>query len=576
MLLSTNESSAKLVLAALRTLNCIANASSLQSLHAEDHTKGLVPSLYTDEHLASIVQLLSQPSSSHTAQSQISLTAALIARTCQDESQRILLVQAGILEALASRLSTFIGATDYMLCSPRSAYRSPPYPEISSAIARSWLAPVLAAIGTIVDISRSRITILLSTPALTAVLLRSEADIAVPYKKTGQWAHQGNNTPGIHQPSSSRLEYLLPQLPAFPTKRTLPETNHHPPIGSSANLAKQPRSLKVLDRPHDAVRDQALAPPQDEGNALVAWLIYIARAESGITRLMAAWLIGLFYGSGVIDKRRDVSFAMLLVPLLVRMLEKDVRSMANGHLGCEGNPFRSPMPKSPVQAPAILAMLTLDSSELQRAAVEAGAIKTLAQLLKESYDPLPTKSGTTQWTAEPEAEDSFDNSHESVCVGDFTATATAYQMVKLRESVLRALASIASISDDYRKTIIENGVVPFVIESLKPELKLPSSEENHQDEVDVDSQNLPNHPMNPIGVLVAACATAKSLTRSVSTLRTNLMDAGLAAPLFVLLQHPDVRVQTVATEVVSNLILEFSPMREVSDPTSGHARFPDD
>ena len=43
------------------------------------------------------------------------------------------------------------------------------------------------------------------------------------------------------------------------------------------------------------------------------------------------------------------------------------------------------------------------------------------------------------------------------------------------------------------------------------------------------------------------------------------MDAGLAAPLFLLLKHQDVDLQIAATAVVCNLVLDFSPMRDVRE-----------
>ncbi|KAI4256582.1 MAG: hypothetical protein L6R42_006128, partial [Xanthoria sp. 1 TBL-2021] len=563
-LLSTSESPAKLVLAALRTLNTIANASTLECLDNEDRNRGLVVSLYTEEHLASIKRIILQSSLSQLVHHQISLAAALVARTCQDEGQRNLLVQAGVLEALASRLSVFIGATEYAAWSPQSAHGPSTAFESSHTVAQSWLAPVLAAIGTIVDTSRSRITHLLSTPALTAVFSRFEADIAAPQdKKPSPWLYHRSTPPGVRLLSSSRLDYLLPQLPVFSAKRPLPETNHHPPIGSSGPSSRQSHSAREHNQVYDTLDGRVNASPPEEDSPLVAWLIYVARAERGITRLMAAWLISLFYGSGLVDKRKDVSCAMLLVPLLVRMLEKGEKSTAEDDLVYNADPLRSAMPNPQVQAPAILAMLTLDSLELQRAAVDAGAIKKLAQLLKKSYDPLPTRI-ESQWSREPKSENAFDSNQENVGIDGFTESAATFQMLKLRESVLKALASIASISDEYRKSIIGDGAVPFVIESLKPKLELPSNEENAQSKVNVDHPQPPSHLTTPTGVLVAACATAKSLTRSVSTLRTSLMDAGLAAPVFVLLEHADVRVQIAATEVVSNLVLEFSPTREMT------------
>ncbi|KAL8646834.1 MAG: hypothetical protein Q9226_006692 [Calogaya cf. arnoldii] len=393
---------------------------------------------------------------------------------------------------------------------------------------------------------------------------------SVPHdKKPSPWPHHSSASPGVRLVPSSRLDSLLPQLPVFSAKRPSSETNHHPPIGSTERSTTQSRSTRAHNYAYGTSDGRVAASPPEEESPLLAWLIYVARAKSGLTRLMAAWLVSLFYGSGLIDKRRDVSCAMLLVPLLVRMLEKGEKSTAGDDMIYDADPLRSAMPNPQVQAPAILAMLTLDSLELQRAAVDAGAIKKLSQLLKHSYDPLPTKI-ESQWTREPSLDNTCDSSHESVGSHGFTASATTFQRLKLRESVLKALASIASISDEYRKSIIADGAVSFIIESLKPKLELPSNEEDTPIKADVNHPQPPSHLTIPTGVLIAACATAKSLTRSVSTLRTSLMDAGLAAPVFVLLEHPDVRVQIAATEVVSNLVLEFSPMREVGVSVKCH------
>ncbi len=121
-----------------------------------------------------------------------------------------------------------------------------------------------------------------------------------------------------------------------------------------------------------------------------------------------------------------------------------------------------------------------------------------------------------------------------------------------------ALAAIAPFKDDYRKAIIQNGVVPFVIESLKPYEVSPSA-------ITGESSKTPSG--NPVAVLLAACAAARALSRSVIILRTSLIDAGVAMPLFALLKHHDMEVQIAATAVVCNLVLEFSPMRDVSSPT---------
>ncbi|KAL8704879.1 MAG: hypothetical protein Q9201_001995 [Fulgogasparrea decipioides] len=561
-LLSATGVSAKIVLATLRTLNTIADASALEPLGSENRGKGLVHSLYTDDGLDGIVQLLSQTSNAQAGQHQVSLTARLIAKTCHDESQRNLLVRKGVLEALASRLATFIAAKDSALCTARVPCDLLGSPGALPAPSQLRLAPILGAIGRIVDTSKSRATAFLSAPALTAVLLRLEADAAVPYEeKAGSW-HNHGRTSVSNRTSSRRLEFLLPHIPSFTSKGSIPESSCHPPLGAIGTSGRQSYSARATAQAQDSMHSQAIKSAQEEQNLVVAWLMYVVQAETGVSRLMAAWVISLFYRSGLIDKQRESSLAMLLVPLLVRVLEKDMKSAGEARSGYDVNPRRPASLDNQEQAPAILAMLTLDSLDLQRAAVDAGAIKKLAQLLKESYDPLPADSNASQWTAEPSLADGSDGSDETCYVGDSTASAAVYQAVRVRESVLMALASIASTRDDYRKAIIENGVVPFVIESLKSNRGLQAPENHDQTRAHLYNQDPPFQPQNSVGVILAACGAARSLSRSVSTLRTSLMDAGLAAPLFALLRHQDVKVQIAATAVISNLVLEFSPMRE--------------
>ncbi|KAL8719109.1 MAG: hypothetical protein Q9225_003844 [Loekoesia sp. 1 TL-2023] len=559
-LLSSTESSASTVLAILRTLNTIADASARVHLNAKDRYKGIFHSLYTDEVLASIVQLLSQSSTSYSVQQQTALAAALIAKTCRHESQRNILVRTGVLDALASRLSAFVAAPDYPSFTARRAASE--NPGIVSATAQLQLAPILGAIGTIITTSRSRALHFLSTPALTAVLLRLEADIALPHeKKATSWHHFTSASAGPRASPPRGLDYLLPQVPFFPSKGTQPEISFHPPFGAVGTSTRQPYSAKGLHHANGMTHGQTTDSPQEEENPLIVWLICVVRASSGLTRLMAAWIISLFHLSGLIDKRRESSFALLLIPLLVRLLEKEPMSAVEARLAYDASPLRSANLTSQEQAPAILATLMIDNIDSQRAAVEAGAIKKLAQLLKDSYNPLPTDSNTSQWTAEPSLEDGSDGINEEQCTITSKISASGCQVAKLRESVLLALASLASIRDDFRKMIIENGVVPFMIESLKPCHRF-SPRESSGNTPDVSRQDSSSQIENPVGVILAACGATRSLSRSVTTLRTSLMDAGVAAPLFVLLKHYDVNVKVAATSVISNLVLEFSPMRE--------------
>jgi hypothetical protein len=122
---------------------------------------------------------------------------------------------------------------------------------------------------------------------------------------------------------------------------------------------------------------------------------------------------------------------------------------------------------------------------------------------------------------------------------------------KYRESTLLALAAISGDQDGLRKLVIEMGAATHIIEALVP--CTGSSE-----------QTATTKNGNPDAVLIAACKVTRSLSRSVSVLRTSLIDHGIAQPVFELLTHPSVKVQIAATEVITNLVLEVSPMRTVS------------
>lgn len=71
----------------------------------------------------------------------------------------------------------------------------------------------------------------------------------------------------------------------------------------------------------------------------------------------------------------------------------------------------------------------------------------------------------------------------------------------------------------------------------------------------------------------AACQCARALSRSVNLLRTYLVDAGAARPLFDLLEDSQEDVQITAVATCANLLIEFSPMKEVSKAAIGFRHF---
>ena len=161
------------------------------------------------------------------------------------------------------------------------------------------------------------------------------------------------------------------------------------------------------------------------------------------------------------------------------------------------------------------------------------------------------------WQAEGDTLTADSESVSAECrLGPPGYSPTLCHVMRYRESILKALAALVPFKDEYRKAVCENGVVPYIIDSLKPR---PS-------DAPADA-SMPNNTAadgNPTPTLLAACGAARMLTRSVSVLRTSLIDAGVAQPLFALIKHPDLEVQIAATAAICNLALDFSPMKEVS------------
>jgi len=104
----------------------------------------------------------------------------------------------------------------------------------------------------------------------------------------------------------------------------------------------------------------------------------------------------------------------------------------------------------------------------------------------------------------------------------------------LQAACLSALAAVASRREDARRAVLDAKVLPQVAASL-----------SHPSEV----------------VRAAACRCARSLSRSVKSLRTALVDGGLALPLLRLMGDSDTALEATAT--VCNLVLDFSPMKKV-------------
>ena len=550
-LLSPAESSPHLVLNALRSLNAVADSLFLSHSDHNTSENGLLSLLYTEQHLPTIANLLLQTSPSLVAQQQIALTAALISKTCRDEHHRAMLAQTGVLEALAVRLASFVVAT--------GASVSPS--NIASASPRSRISPILQAVGAIIQHSKPRAIQFLNAPAIASVFQKADADVTSAYeKKSHTWGPNASNIFNVRQAPPNAIDTLIPPLPSTHIRGSLAPNSNFPPLGALGASSKQNQMSRSFSSAIEVIQSQGLEFIEEEESTLIAWLLYIARLEDEVTGLMAAWVLAILYRHGLTRRGREAVFAFLVVPSLVRMLDKDLNPV-DAPSTYDTSVLATPDRLIKEQAPSVLAMFAANSLEIQKAAADAGAVKKLSQLLKESYDEMPATCSAAMWTPEtstprhPEGRDDGSN------LGPAGVSATAYHVMKLRESVLIALAAIASDKDEYRRAIIDNGVVPFVIKTLRPEESDAIAQANGQTEG--TSQYRRAFTGNCKDAILAACGAARALSRSVSTLRTSLMDAGLPAPLFILIKCQDMELQIEATAVLSNLVLHFSPMREV-------------
>ena len=445
---------------------------------------------------------------------QISLTAELIAAACTDDKFRNALVNAGVLGQLSN-----------ILAASASEDRS------------LWQTPFLG-------LHSSVVTNLLN--ALTAIvkdsIYRSHCLLLAEAWKPASNAEGRSDT--IQIPSNANQTLTLPVNKLIP--RVLVPAHKSVTFGSQSFPALSSSKGYVLE---NSVSDVNSSTP------LLVWLIYLLRSQKSTPcRIAALRLLALVRSALDYElnnrgnpgsKVRERQEALLAVPVAVQLVS-NVNQYMN-ELFSEDE-----IREMPIDVCSMLADLIKDSQELQNAAEQAGAIKYAAQLLKRTFEPVELKK--PMWAAQPDSPADSMSQAASAQMGPCGLPKEIISIMGLRAGALRAIAAIASKDDKHRKTVIDQGVITCIIDSLtplSPEALAGSIKPGPRDG-------------STIAVLIAACEAANSLSRSVSLLRTSLIDAGIAKPVLALLQHPDSAVQVAATNVSCNLVLDFSPMRQVS------------
>lgn len=204
-----------------------------------------------------------------------------------------------------------------------------------------------------------------------------------------------------------------------------------------------------------------------------------------------------------------------------------------------------------IQAAFAIARLVADDVTLQNLATESyGALSKLAQLLDRACArSQPTSNGKAE---RANANTTILGSiavrtpQKDTTLGIAPPTVDE-SAIRLREACLTALAALTFQHDEPRRKLIDT-VQPPVLAMVVSSIGFPA-----------------------LGVRVAACRLTRALSRSLSILRTSIVDAGVAPKLVALLQDPDEEevVKVEATAAICNLVLDFSPMKKVIHDLGG-------
>lgn len=580
--------SSRVVLATLRGLSNLAESVALLNADMTLNSAMLADNLFSKPCVLNLAQILQQSSDVEDLQPQISLVVSLISKLCREECHQVALASAGVLDALAKILAEIVVA--HGLAIPGS--ESLPLKQGTSSKFSFHPAPpdvdiagILEAQSTVIANSKFRASQLVYSETIMAVFPSSPSHDFKRFQFTrASWTTIGNSEESIRQSPLNAIDYMIPRIPAGPTRLSSSLGSAFLPLGSQGSFEQlvQLGRAKTAGWPRISSLESGI-PSQDESSndphepesPLIAYLLWLARSSKALQRLAAISVLAVLYRAGLTDKSREIALGLLIVPLLVQLVEDGNTEISRELDSSVSANLQAVQWSLQERASAVLAMLIVDSEYLQKAAYDAGVISKLAKTIKLAYDPVSDPSEDDAWspTTAPTtcADDNF--SHREPDLALRPCSPLLIHRIRVREGALRAIAALVPFKDEYRKALIDQSVVPYLVESLKPRPDKPSLRAGEKTEniAPISNDGISRSSAfgsNPVSVLIAACGAVRHLSRSVSILRTTLIDNGVVMPVFALLQHPDIDVQIAATAAVCNFVTEFSPMREVCLNTS--------
>lgn len=568
----------EIVLAALRVLKDFTVATISASASSPINLTSLADTVFTDGYLESLRLILSRRASNRDDEAQITIIASIIRTLCLEERHRTVLVDSGILDALATRIATFAVAEGYVL--PKAEVRARieglgeyiPEPPITAG----GLDEVLGAVAAIISESPYRVGKLVYSPSILAIFPNFNNNGGSQYAKSPP---EFIVLPGL-RPSRPKepeiMDLLLPRTPFYPRVIGNPggfssigtQSSRESPSANGRPSSKLQTSLVSWTPPEENMARNADVDATEVESPLIPWLIHLVRTRHGGEVLTAAAVLTSLFKAGFAYKVREASMGLLVVPVLIGLLEDAESKMKES----ENSNWVSRDLKARLdiigETPSVLARLITDSEPMQKAAVECGAIKIVCKLLKNSYDTPLAVAESRPWSPMGDGVDAARSLPSECQLGEEGEQAHLIHRRRVREATLRALGALATFKEDYRKAIVDQDVVTYILSSLSQ--SPGNSKQKDQDmQYRGSSKSKPLLPkQNPVSVIIAACYAVRMLSRSVNILRTVLVDHSASEPLFRLLRHPNVNVQNAATACVCNLVTEFSPMREVSTPVS--------
>ncbi|KAK2592752.1 hypothetical protein QQS21_009556 [Conoideocrella luteorostrata] len=548
----------QIVVASLRALLDISTAASLAPPNSLLDIHILADNVFTPQNIESLNVMLSMTTVNYLFQSQVTLASSLICRLCREERHQNALVVGGVLDSLATQLARFAVADGLVIPGADELAGGDGlgqvFPEPASANAR--IGPILEAISCILGDSRYRATRLIYSPALLAIFP------SVNFERL-------RDSHGSRHPGRTAMDLILPSLPTATSRihSAAPSSFHTPDRVDSRTSSRT--SLNKFAATSAASWDSArvhypgssiIDAANDEiESPLIPWLIHLVRSLNDYDRLMAAAVLAALFKAGLGRKGvRETTIGLLVVPILVGMIAKNDKDGVEPADSTDATQLHILE-----KGPAVLARLTTDSEYLQKAAFDCDAVKVLAKLLKRSYQPVAEMSQPKYWSPNPDTGMEVEGTSPAAHLGASGQNPILAHRIILRESSLKAIGALSAGKEDYRKALVAEDLIPYVFESLCEFPRKPKSAKDKPANELLRNVQSSAYGVNPLSVLIAGCHVVRTMSRSISILRTALVDHAVTMPIFRFLRHPDVNVQIAATATVINLVLEVSPVREL-------------